>query len=115
MPDTDVLFRLKADGPNLNEVRWFISNLTDCHVAAESLNTPMHYTGARIDHAVLDSLLTIPSKAMIGKAMRALMQFQENADDSAKEAIRTWHVLSEAVDMLGTVHFPAKIPTEVRA
>jgi hypothetical protein len=95
--DTDVQFIVREDGPTLNEIRWFMANLTDCHVAVESLNTAEQYTGARIDYDLLESLQTRPSKAMIGKAMRSLAQRKQLCEISAAVAEDAWDALDEAV------------------
>jgi hypothetical protein len=100
--ETNVIFILYADGPNLSEVRWFIENLTDCHFAAESVNIAAKYTGQRIAPTLLESKMTVPSKAMILMAMRALVQQQERSEYSAEKAGQAWDALSEVIDLRST-------------
>lgn len=92
--ETEIQFTLKANAPSLDELRWFIDKLADCHVAAESLNTSEHYSGTRIESEQLDKRLALPSRVFISMAMRALMQFQERSESFAAQAIRTWQALS---------------------
>lgn len=94
--DTDVQFIVREDSPTLNEIRWFMGKLTDCHVAAESLNTAEQYTGAQIDYHLLESLKTRPSKAMLGKAMRSLAKRKQLCEISAAVAEIAWNALEDA-------------------
>lgn len=98
--ETDVQFVLKADGPNLHEVRWFIEKLADCHVAAESVNTTSQYTGERIAPCILESKMNAPSRTMIGMAMRALRQQRERSEYSAEKATRAWDAIWQAEQRL---------------
>ena len=95
--ETEVQFSLKENSPSLNEVRWFIDKLTDCHVAAESLNIAANYSGERIDSEYMDMQLATPSRVFIGMAMRALMQSQERHESAAAQAVRTWRYLDEVI------------------
>lgn len=94
--DTDVQFIVREDSPTLNEIRWFMGKLTDCHVAAESLNTLEQYTGARIDYDLLESLKTRPSLAMISKAMRSLSKRKQLCEISAAVADDARDALEDA-------------------
>lgn len=72
--DPVVRFIIVDGGPNLNQIRWFIDKLIDCHVAAETVNTRELYTGERI-YEELDSLMTVPPTVMIEKAEKKLEEF----------------------------------------
>jgi hypothetical protein len=67
IPDVDIAFSLSADAPSLNEVRWLLDKLIDCHVAAQSVNHATQYTGERCYDA-LDDLMQQPSDDTIRHA-----------------------------------------------
>lgn len=94
--DTEVQFNLKKNGPNLQEVRWLIDKLVDCHVAAESVNIADHYTGQRLSFRVYESQMSAPSRGIIGTAMRALHRQHEYYEMLAKLAVEGLEALSEA-------------------
>ena len=79
-------------GPCLNEIRWFIDKLTDCHVAAETVNTRELYTGERI-YDELDSLMKVPSTVMIKKAMKSLEERIDVFENVVVNAERAKHEL----------------------
>ena len=47
-PDTDVTFTVKAGGPTLEQMKWLIDQVPDCHVICESLAPAGEYTGERV-------------------------------------------------------------------
>lgn len=100
--ETEVQFSLKPIAPSLDELRWFIDKLNDCHAAAESLNTSEEFTGARIEPEQLDTHLAIPPQVFINMAMRAVKQFQERSESFAAQAIQNWQVLSDLNDHMQT-------------
>lgn len=97
--DTDVQFIIGEGGPGLNETRWFLDKLTDCHVAAESLNTREQYTGERIHFEVFNTLKSRPTNAMINKAMGALAQRKKLSECSILTADDAWNSLSDGHPM----------------
>jgi hypothetical protein len=94
--DTEVQFTLKKNGPNLQEVRWLIDKLVDCHVASESLDIADHYTGQRLSFRVYESQMSAPSRGIIGTAMRALNQQREYFETFVQLAVEGLNALSEA-------------------
>jgi len=69
LPDLDVVFSLQAAAPGLNQLRWLIGSLMDCHVAAQTLMLRGEYTGERI-YEELDKLAERPSDAVIDETKR---------------------------------------------
>ena len=67
IPDVDIAFSLSADAPSLNEVRWLLDKLVDCHVGAQSVNHAAQYTGDRC-YDDLDQLMQKPSDDTIRQA-----------------------------------------------
>lgn len=67
--DTDVKFTLKSGAPALNEIRWFIHTITDCHVAAQTVAHIDEYTGERMDYQLLESTIVRPNKKFIKSAL----------------------------------------------
>ena len=92
--DTDVQLIIGNGGPCLNEIRWLIDKLSDCHVAAQSVNKRELYTGDRIDYMVLRSIKTPPSTAMINMAMKTLLQRIELSEITIEAAQDAWNELS---------------------
>src|SRR5690349_18862309 len=45
LPDVDIMFSLRAHAPTLEEVRWLLDHLVDCHVGAETVSRVSEYTG----------------------------------------------------------------------
>jgi hypothetical protein len=76
LPDRDVLFSLRSDGPCLEEVRWLIDAIIDCHVAAQSLSEVVCYTGERLLHDEMDDHVRRPTEQVIVKARDAARQAQ---------------------------------------
>lgn len=48
LPDVEVQFSLKPDGPCLAQLQWICDSLADCHVAAETVALAKDYTGERV-------------------------------------------------------------------
>ena len=94
--DTEVQFTLKKNGPNLQEVRWLIDKLVDCHVAAESVNIADQYTGERLSFKVYESQMSAPSRGIIGTATRALNRQHEYYEMLAELALEGLDALAEA-------------------
>lgn len=94
--DTEVQFTLKKNGPNLQEVRWLIDKLVDCHVAAESVNIADQYTGERLSFWVYESQMSAPPRGIIGTATRALNQQREYFETFVQLAEIALNALSEA-------------------
>jgi len=88
--DTEVQFIVTPDGPCLNEIRWLMMTLTDCHVATQSLETMEQYTGKRIDYDVLESSAERPLKKVIVdsiKGLRLLHDLNRNTNSQLEESI----------------------------
>ena len=68
VPDMDIVFSLKSEAPNLNELRWLVDSLIDCHVAAQTLMPAKEYTGDRIPYDELALLVERPCDAHLEKA-----------------------------------------------
>ena len=71
LPDLDVVFSLQAAAPGLNQLRWLIDSLMDCHVAAQTLMLRDAYTGERL-YDELDELLERPSNVALEEVQRNL-------------------------------------------
>jgi hypothetical protein len=85
------MFVLESDGPSLNEIRWLVNSLQDCHVAAETLEPLDSYTGERMDYELLDEIATRPNKAVIEAAMESIADCQKflfSESERAAEAIQ---------------------------
>ncbi|MEO8120878.1 MAG: hypothetical protein ABI606_16355 [Rhodoferax sp.] len=70
--DADVQFIVTSDGPSLNEIRWLMMTLTECHVATQSLEVMERYTGKRIDHDLLEAYALRPSSEVIVDSIKGL-------------------------------------------
>ena len=87
--NTEAQFIFGEGAPGLDEIRWLIDKLTDCKIAAQTVNTRESYTGDSIDYRALKILARPPSTALIYLAMKALKQsrvYFENMGDMAQEA-----------------------------
>lgn len=70
--DTEVQFVIKPDGPSLNEIRWLINLITDCHVPAQTLENFCRYTGERIHFEQVSAISLRPNTAIINMAIASL-------------------------------------------
>lgn len=89
LPDRDVLFSLRSGGPCLEEVRWLIDAIVDCHVASQSLAEAACYTGERLPHDEMDDHMRRPSDEVIAMARdsaRKAQSFLANQFDRFEEA-----------------------------
>jgi hypothetical protein len=89
LPDLDVLFSLRSDGPCLQEVRWLIDAIVDCHVAAQSLSEVASYTGERLPHDEMDDHMRRPADQVIAAARdsaRKAKSFLSHQFDRFEEA-----------------------------
>ncbi|MBE0548548.1 MAG: hypothetical protein IH627_13055 [Rubrivivax sp.] len=68
IPDVDIVFSMSADAPPLDEVRWLLCCLVDCHVGAESLSVVSEYSGERVNHRNMPTLMRRPSDEVIREA-----------------------------------------------
>lgn len=93
--DTDVQFIIKPDGPSLNEIRGLLSELIDCHVAAESVNFLDKYTGERMDYEELERVAVLPNKKMIVATIEKLKDFRNLSKFRAKSFDKTIHSLKQ--------------------
>ena len=72
--NTDVQFIIKSGGPSLNEIRWLINTITDCHVAAQTVEPIETYNGERMDNNLLENSLVRPHKEMIQSALASIVR-----------------------------------------
>jgi len=68
IPDVDIAFSMNADAPGLEEIRWLLDQLVDCHVGAQSVSHATEYTGERAFDK-LEQLMRRPSNEVIGQAL----------------------------------------------
>ncbi|MBU4182909.1 MAG: hypothetical protein KJ565_14560, partial [Gammaproteobacteria bacterium] len=54
--DRNVEFELADSAPSLDHLRWFINQIVDMHVAAQSLHYADRYTGRRLPYWLLDDM-----------------------------------------------------------
>jgi len=66
--ERNVLFSLRSDGPRLEEVRWLIDTIVDCHVASQSLSKAARYTGKRLPYDKMDDHMHRPTDDVIKTA-----------------------------------------------
>lgn len=67
IPDVDIVFSMRAHAPSLEEIRWLLDCLIDCHVAAQSLNHASEYTGERV-YDKLPQLMRRPGDEVVKEA-----------------------------------------------
>lgn len=90
LPDRDVVFSLR-DGPSLEEVRWLIEAIADCHVASQSLSEAASYTGERLRYDEMDDNMRRPTDraiAMARDSARNAQSFFADQFDRFEEAAR---------------------------
>lgn len=68
--DRSIEFLVSEDAPRLNHLRWLINQITDMHVAAESLNYAEHYDESRLSYKVIERIT--PPQRVIKKMFEAL-------------------------------------------
>jgi hypothetical protein len=81
-------FELADDQVTLDQLRWLLSNVTDMHVAAESLNYADRYTGERLHYEYLEQMT--PSDDVLMKMRRTLANlrsFKDYADERFNELL----------------------------
>ena len=71
VPDVVVEFSVVSTGPSLNEVRWLIDGIDNCHVAAESVERVEDYTGERVSRRTFATPAELPRADALGQAISA--------------------------------------------
>ncbi|QDZ26597.1 hypothetical protein [Noviherbaspirillum sp. UKPF54] len=69
MPDVDVEFSVVSDGPTLGEMRWLIDGISNCHVAAETIETSENYTGERNSRQAFAAPASRPRDEILRQAL----------------------------------------------
>lgn len=67
LPDVDIVFSMVPDAPSIEEVRWLVDCLVDCHVPAETLTLAHEYTGERV-YLDAEGMMRRPSDTVIKTA-----------------------------------------------
>lgn len=76
-PDVDVNvnvnveFSVVSAGPSLNEIRWPLDGIDNCHVAAESIERVEDYTGDRVSQQAFAMPAELPRAGALGQAITA--------------------------------------------
>lgn len=55
--DRNVEFELAGSAPSLDHLRWYINQIADMHVAAETLHYADRYTGRRLPYHLLEKMM----------------------------------------------------------
>jgi hypothetical protein len=87
--DTDVQFILRVGSPHLNEIRWLISTIVDCHVAAQTVEHASNYTDERIDPDVFAELAALPPADVIQLALESVLEIQDCHESRGETSART--------------------------
>ena len=98
--DTDVQFIIMSDGPGLNEIRWLLNELVDCHVAAESVNFLEIYTGERMCHDEFEETAVLPNKGMILMAIQKLEDYRNLSKIRVKKFDKTIYSMEKSAAWL---------------
>lgn len=90
-PDTDVTFTITSEGPTLEDIKWLVDRVADCHVICESLAHAADYTGERValENQYLDGLPRPPQKVISAalEGLNAYLESQEASVNIIREAI----------------------------
>lgn len=70
-PDVDVEFSVLPSGPSLNEIRWLLDGIDNCHVAAESIEHVTQYTGERASRRSFTAPTELPSATTLSQSIAA--------------------------------------------
>lgn len=70
-PDVDVEFSVLSGGPSLNEIRWLLDGIDNCHVVAESIEHAADYTGERATRRAFTAPAELPPSDVLGQAVGA--------------------------------------------
>ena len=95
--DTDVKFVMRAGSPSLNEIRWLINSITDCHVAAQTVELIETYTGERMHYELFDETAVRPSKEIILASMESMTELQSIFEHRGERARETFEQLQAHV------------------
>lgn len=77
IPDVVIEFTIAENGPGKGELKWMVSELEDCHVAAESLEGVLEYTGDRYDLEDADCIVAAPATEMVSQSLDNLERYRE--------------------------------------
>lgn len=98
--DREVELEVVSTAPSLDRLRWYINQMADMHVAAESLHYADRYTGARLPHHLLEQMepplsvvesLFETAKSGADWLPRSDQRLRELADTLAKHIARLRH------------------------
>lgn len=77
IPDVEVEFTIRAEGPSKGQLKWLVNSIDDCHVAAESLDGATEYTGRRHDLDDADCIVAAPSPELMNQSLQNLGRYRE--------------------------------------
>lgn len=85
--DSDIAVTLADGAPHLDHIRWMLNQVTDMHVAAQSLNTKDRYTGERLPYDMVDRM-TPPEdiRRQMADNLAALSESMQHMVDDIKAA-----------------------------
>lgn len=89
-PDVEVEFTISAAGPSKGELKWLINSITDCDIAAESLDGAAEYTGDRYPLDASDCIVRQPPVQTLQESRRTLRRYREYLEqqmDRASQAL----------------------------
>lgn len=80
--DHEIHVELVKGAPCLDDLRWLLSQSDDMHIAAQSLDYSVFYTGARLNYTIIDQLNpTGTVKAAMRDAMRDTLRMSNGANE----------------------------------
>jgi hypothetical protein len=88
---------MRAGSPSLNEIRWLINSITDCHVAAQTVELIETYTGERMHYELFDETAVRPSKEIILASMESMTELQSIFEHRGERARETFEQLQAHV------------------
>lgn len=87
--DADVKMTLKPDTLTLDEIRWLLACVTDCHVAVETVELEREYTGKRKYRTEQELPVKVPTIAALKASLAGLANYRDAlaiADERAIDA-----------------------------
>lgn len=89
----EVEFELADDRHTLDELRWLLNEVTDLHVAAQSLNYADQYTGERLNYEYLERMAPTGDRLLeVRKTLACMKPLKSYYDERLEEVLDNFDV-----------------------
>ena len=96
--DADVKMTLRPNTLTTEELRWLFGQVVDCHVAMETLEPSVNYTGDRRYQDEYELAAVVPTPENLSRAIAGLREYMDCLDNSRERADEALDALEGGAD-----------------